>query len=241
MARTTVGKGLVYFLTDPIEQSDEETDRVLRRRLYEIVFADAGRRIGVSIAPLAIEPHDSRINVFQQSTARGSVFVVANNRPPGGLTDVSVQPGASRVTLRTADSWPAFLHVADDGRILAASAAGNVRVDGATLTTGRGLHALLALDRADLRRSDAIVLAPFEPGECVLTGRGGPWSVLIGDFRGGAWCTYETIPISEGPADVRLDADRATCLVLFCRPGQEAAWTLAMQGALTHSDLTPAE
>jgi hypothetical protein len=98
-----------------------------------------------------------------------------------------VQPGATRVTIRTADSWPALLHVADDGRILATSAAGEVRVAGETLTSGRGLHALLALDRADLRRSDAIVLAPFEPEECVLKGRGGPWTVFIGDFRGGAW------------------------------------------------------
>jgi len=112
---------------------------------------------------------------------------------------------------------------------------------GETLTSGRGLHALLALDRADLRRSDAIVLASYEPGECVLTGRGGPWTVLIGDFRGGAWRTYETIAITEGPAAVSLDADRASCLVLFCRPGQEAHWKHELERALIHPEQLPAE
>jgi len=241
MVRTPVGKGLVYFLSDPIEQSDDATDRVLRRRLYEFVLADAARRTGVLIAPLTVEPHDSRIHVFRQPTAHGSIFVVANNRPPGGTTDVTVQPGATRVTLHTEDSWPALLHVTDDDRILAASAAGEVRVAGDTLTSGRGLHALLALDRADLRRSDAIVLAPYEPGECLLTGRGGPWTVLVGDFRGGAWRTYETIAITEGPAAVSLDTDRATCLVLFCRPGQEGHWMHELEAALTHPDRLPAE
>ena len=241
MVRTSVGKGLVYFLSDPIEQSDDEADRVLRRRLYEFVLADAGRRIGVPIAPLTVEPHDSRIHAFRQPTAHGSVFVVANNRPPGGTTDVTLQPGGTRVRLTTADSWPALLHLADDGRILATSAAGEMRVAGETLASGRGLHALLALDRADLRRSDAIVLAPYEPGECVLKGRGGPWTVLIGDFRGGAWRTYESLVITEGPAAVSLDADRATCLVLICRPGQEERWTHAMERAMLHPDQLPAE
>ena len=209
LVRTRVGKGLVYFLSDPIEQSDQETDRLLRQRLYQSILADAGRQTGNPIAPLSIEPHDPRINIFRQPTAHGSVFVVANNRPLGGTTDVTLRPGGTSVTLRTADGWPALLHCSDDGRILAISAAGEVRVGGQTLTTGRGLHALLALDRADLRRSSAIVLAPYEPGECVLTGREGPWSVLVGDFRNGAWKTYERIAIADGPAAVRLDADRA--------------------------------
>ncbi|MGC8641945.1 MAG: hypothetical protein ACP5XB_18925 [Isosphaeraceae bacterium] len=241
MVRNSLGKGLVYFLADPIEQSDDGADRILRRQLYEFVLKDAGRRTGTPIKPLFVEPHDSRIFALRQPTARGAVFVVANNRPTGGTTDVTLRSGTTTVIIRTADSWPALLHLAHDGRILAASTTGEVRVDRETLTMGRGLHALLALDRADLRRSEAIVLAPFEPGKRVLPARGGPWTVLIGDFHGGAWRTYETIAIKDGPAAVSLDADRATCLVLFCRPGQEASWTQVMERALTHPDELPTE
>jgi hypothetical protein len=241
MVRTPVGKGLVYFLSDPIEQSDAEADRVLRRRLYQSVIADAGRRTGASIVPLALQPDDPRIHVFRQPTARGSVFVIGNNRPPDGTTDVTVQPGAFSVSLHTANGWPALLHIADNGRILACSAAGEVRVGGEPLTRGHGLHALLALDRADLRRSEAIVLAPFEPGDCVLSGRDGPWSVVIGDFRGGAWHTCESLTLAGAPVAVTLDADRATCLVLLCRPGQENRWTQALEKALTCPDQLPAE
>lgn len=241
LIRGSVGKGLVYFLTDPIEQSDAESDGILRRDLYEFILADAGRRIGTPIAPLSVEPADARIAAFRQPTARGSVFVIANNRPPGGTTDVTVRQGGTSMTLQTADSWPAFLHVADDGRVLAVSAAGDASVNGERLTTGRGLHALLSLDRADLRRSEAVVLAPFEPGERTLTGRRGPWSVLIGEFQGGTWKTLETVAIPDGDPAVKLDADRATCLVVFCRPGQEAAGTKAMEQALTHPDQLPAE
>ena len=131
---------------------------------------------------------------------------------------------ATTVTLRTHDRWPVSLHVAPGG-ILAASAAGEMRIVGETLTSGRGLHALLALDRADLRRSDAIVLAPSKHGERILAGRRGPSTVLIGDFGGGSWRTYETIAISWGPVAFRLDADHATCFVLFSRPGKEGHWT----------------
>ncbi len=77
MVRAALGKGLVYVLSDPIEESDDEADRDLRRRLYEFVLADAGRHTGVPIASLTSEPPDSRIHVFRQPTTRGSVFIVA--------------------------------------------------------------------------------------------------------------------------------------------------------------------
>ena len=77
MVRAAFGKGLVYFLFDPIEESDDETDRELRRRLYEFLPADAGRQTGVPISSLTGKSLDSRIDVFREPTTRDSVFIVA--------------------------------------------------------------------------------------------------------------------------------------------------------------------
>jgi hypothetical protein len=124
MVRTQIGKGSVYFLSDPIEQGTDEAVSNLRRRLDQFVLADVGRRTGAPISPLDVTPADPRLHVLQQPTQRGSVFVIASGLPAAGTTDVTVQAGSTRVSLRTANSWPAMVHVVDDGRIVAASTAG---------------------------------------------------------------------------------------------------------------------
>ena len=240
LVRRAVGKGLVYFLSDPIEQSLAGDDVALRRRLDAAVIADATCRTGRPIAPLAIEPDDPRIHLLRQPTAQGAVLVVANNRPVGGTTDVTIRPGAEPLTLHAADGWPALVHAADDGRILALSAAGAASVGNTPLMTGRGLRAVLSLDRLDLRRSEALVVAPFEPGELDLPGREGPWSTVVGDFRDGKWVVFETRR-GDGTPKVTLDADRATCLVLLCRPGQEEHWGRLLEEAMTRPERLPAE
>jgi hypothetical protein len=78
MVRAAFGKGLVYFLSDPIEESDDETHRELRRRLYEFLSAEAGRQTGVPISFLTGKSLDSRIDVCREPTTRDSVFIVAN-------------------------------------------------------------------------------------------------------------------------------------------------------------------
>lgn len=242
LIRRRLGRGLVYFLTDPIEQSRSDEDAITRRRLYAAILADIGKQTGRPIDPLTIEPNDPLIHLMRQPTARGAVWVIANNRPPGAATDVTLGPEALGLTLRTADGWPAMAHATDDGRLLTVSAAGMVRVgDDRPLMDGRGLQALLSLDRRDLRQSEALLAAPFEPGELVLPSRSGPWSRLVGEFRDGRWITLETLPPSDGPIRATFDADRATCLLLICRPGAEDRWTRVLEGALTHAERLPGD
>ena len=241
LVRTRVGKGLVYFLSDPIEQSDQETDRLLRQRLYQSILADAGRQTGNPIAPFLDRAARSADQHFP-SAHRARFGLRCRQQPPAGrddrrypsarrnlghVTDRGWLAGLATCAPTTAEFWP--LAPREKCALVAE-----------TLTTGRGLHALSALDRADLRRSSAIVLAPYEPGECVLTGRGDR-GVSLSAISAMAPGNVRAIAIADGPAAVSLDADRATCLVLFCRPGREAFWTAAMEQALTHPDLLPAE
>jgi len=95
------------------------------------------------------------------------------------------------------------------------------------------LKALLSLDGADLRRSEAILVAPFEPGSLVLSARPGIVAT-VGEFRDGQWTTLERLrlELDGGKLSLAIDADRATCLILLCRPAARARWAAHLTKAL---------
>jgi hypothetical protein len=90
---------------------------------------------------------------------------------------------------------------------------------------GQGLKGYLSLDGADLRKSQAILAAPFEPGRLTWPEhlRGG--RALVGEFRRGTWTTLERISGPDNNGNLEIEADRATCLILLCAPGTEERWT----------------
>lgn len=63
-----------------------------------------------------------------------------------------------------------------------------------------------------------LLLAPFAPGEVTLPSADGAWTALVGDVVNGAWQTFERLPLTD--RSLRLDADRATCLILVARNAQ---------------------
>lgn len=233
LVRHTLGRGTVYFLTDPIELADDQPTADVRRRIYSALLRAAG------LAPLEAKPNEPWLHVMAQATARGTVHVLYNTKPGPGTAAVTLPTAASPVTLTTRNRWPAMAAVTETGDVVAVNAYGHAAVGGKTFMAGTGLKALLSLDGKDLRESGAIVVAPFEPGALELPGRtsaDGVCVALVGEFHNGTWTTLERIPLEPGATRVEIDADRATCLILICREAESVRWTGRLTQAMQRPD-----
>ncbi len=96
---------------------------------------------------------------------------------------------------------------------------------------------MLSLDGEDLRRSKALVVVPFEAGEFTVPALLKDGVGLVGDFEGGQWRTLESAVLREnGQSQLRIDEDRATCVILLCARGDEMRWTKHLTEAMARPD-----
>ncbi|MFH1268544.1 MAG: hypothetical protein ABIK89_22705 [Planctomycetota bacterium] len=179
-------------------------------------------------------PNEPWLHVMAQPTARGTIHVICNTKTDEGTEDVQVPTAAGPVSLLTRNRWPALAAVTREGNVVAVNACGKASVAGEPLMTGEGLKALLSLDGEDLRRSQAILVAPFEPGRVELARRSGDFVAVAGEFRSGKWTPLERLSLSEAP--LTLDADRAACLILVCPKDAQAHWAAYLTEAMLHPD-----
>ena len=236
LVRRALGRGQVYFLTDPIEMADDEPAATARRRLYAAFLHAAGRNGAAPIAPLGVTPDEPWLHVMAQPTAHAVVHVLYNTKSAPGTAAVTIPTAAGRLTLNTRNRWPALAAVTAEGAVVAVNAYGKASVGRETLLEGAGLKALLSLDGNDLRRAKAILVAPFEPGRVELPPRDEPVVALVGEFRNGIWTTLERVPLEAGKTGFDLDADRATCLILVCPAAESQRWSDRLTQAILRPD-----
>ncbi len=235
LVRHRPGRGAVYYFTDPIELAHDDDAAALRRALYAAVLKAAGQ------APLPVEPNEPWLHVLAQPTLHGTVHVVYNTKLDPGTERVRLPTAAGTVELATRNRWPALAAASEDGKLVALSAYGEAAAGGDSVLGGTGLKAVLSLDGEDLRRSEAILVAPFEPGRIALPGRSEALLAIVGEFQYGRWTELERVALQPGRAALDLDADRATCLILLCRPGREQHWAAYLTQAICRPDQIPGD
>jgi len=218
LVRNRVGRGAVYFLTDPLELAEDEPSKRVRRDLYAAVLRAGG------VAPLPIEPNEPWLHVMKQPIQQGTVHVVFNTRLESGGAEVHLATAAGRVTLATRNRWPALAAVSREGRVLAVLTDGTARLNGQPLLEGQGLKLVSSLDGADLRQAEARLVAPFEPGTCQLPLPSGDFGAAFGEFQDGVWKVLEQQSLAAGSAAMALNPDRATCLILVADPKRLQHW-----------------
>ena len=231
LVRHRVGQGSCWFLTDPIQLDSSEEAPAVRRRILGAIL-----KAGTDVAPLSASPDADWLHVMEQPTERGKVHVVYNTKLESGTESVQLETAAGPLELATRNRWPALAAITDDGKIVAVTADGSSLSDGRSIISGSGLKALLSLDGRDLRQSDALLVAPFEPGKIALPQRDGPWTAVVGDFQQGRWRTLEQISL-DTERRLEFDEDRATCLILICRPEAVAAVASQLTRAVDRPDL----
>ncbi|HEX2971071.1 MAG TPA: beta-galactosidase trimerization domain-containing protein [Tepidisphaeraceae bacterium] len=224
LVRNRIGKGAVWYLTDPIEMAEDEATVRIRRQIYEAFIHAVDFNGESTIAPLSVVPNEPWLHALMQPTAKGNAYILYNTKAGAGAADVRVATAAGQVGVTARNGWPALAAVSDGGRVLAVSSDGDAAVDATRLFSGKGLKAILSLDGRDLRRSEAMLLAPFEPGVVELSRDLGLDCACIGEFRDGRWTTLEEIAIETAAPVVQINADRSTCLILLCKSKAKAEW-----------------
>jgi hypothetical protein len=210
--RNAVGRGQVYYFSDPAELDDTEPGRALRRGLYA-AFLRAAR-----VLPPAVEPNAPWLHVLAQPTAEGTVHIAVNTKAAAGAERVQVPTAAGPVRWTIRNRWPAMAAVTRDGKVTAVGADGAAAAKDESLMDGAGLKLLLSLDGEDLRRAASLLIAPLEPGRVELPPRRAESVALVGEYREGRWVTYQRVPLDLRRPALDIDADRATCLILVCPP-----------------------
>ena len=229
MVRNRVGRGTVYYTADAQELSLDPIATEGRRRLYNAVLHSASQ------APLAVEPNEPWLQTLAQPTARGAVHVVMNTRAGTSSAKATLTTPAGPVTLSVRDGWPAMAAVTTDGRLVAALADAKVAAGGSTAIDGTGMKGVLSLDGRDVRQSQALLVAPWEPGVMTLPAAADRVAV-VGDFREGQWVGFEQIPLGAGSPRLDITADRATCLILVCPKGDVERRGQQLTDAMLHPE-----
>jgi len=233
LLRRRLGQGTVYFFTDPIELADGDEAATVRRKLYTAILDAANQR------PLPLEPNEPWLHMMAQPTVGGTVHVVFDTRLDAGSAPVRLPTAAGSVVLTTRNRWPALAATTGEGRLVAVVADGGATVDDTSVMAGHGLRALLALDGNDLRESAAILVAPFEPGSVALPDKAGDSIASVGEFQRGKWTELERITFDEDQPILKIDADRATCLILVSKADAVTRWTEHLTNAMCRPDEIP--
>jgi hypothetical protein len=226
LVRHQVGQGVVYYCSDPLELATDSPTSQLRRQLYQAVATAAGLR------PLIAEDLPW-LHVMSQPTRSGTAMVVYNTQSHAGTADTKIPTPAGPVHLTTRNGWPGAVVTTHDGAVVLANAFGNVTAAEGVVFQGAGQHGLLSLDAADLRRSQAMLLTPFEEGHVVLPARDGIYEAVVGEFVDGCWRTFEVLALAGEEWRIEIDADRATALILICQPEQRAGWETHLSQMVT--------
>jgi hypothetical protein len=238
--RHRLGKGQVIYVTDAPELSNDQEDRKLLRWLYSCALHAAE----AAPEPLAVTPNQPDIHVMAQATeAGGTVHVVFPTAKREGCLTVWVPTAAGSVSLRQGYRYPALAAVAPGGRLVSILTGGCSEVDGVPVLEGDAMAGVLSLDGADIRRSEALLIAPFAAGRLsLLTQR--KWQdpvVCFGGFQDGDWRRFEVVaPSRADRIDLVFDADRATALALVCERGMVDQMERRLSLALTRPELLTA-
>ncbi len=214
LTRYKLGQGQVTYLTDPLELSPESESGEPTRAVYARFLTAAG------IATRQVTPNHPWLHAMERPTRSGRVHVLFGRQE---LAAATVQTKAGALTLGLRTRWPALAHLGADRAVRLVVASGEASLDGQPLASLRGLQGLVALDGQDLRRSEELLVTPFDAGEVRLPARPGRYQMVVGDLVGGRFRAFETATVDGSALRVALDEDRHWGLVLVCREGRGPA------------------
>ena len=163
LLRHRVKTGTFWFLADPIQLATSETTQETRREILKTIL-----REGTELKPQRVTPDADWLHIMEQPVEGGELHILYNTKLEDGRESVELDTTAGSLELTVRNRWPALAAVADDGRILAVNADGTSRLAQDQILSGVGTKAVLSLDRRDIRQSEMLLVAPFEPGSFEL-------------------------------------------------------------------------
>ncbi len=238
LVENRVGRGRVFFTSDPIELHSTPERRAADIDLYRRVLA------GADVPTLGVRPDRSDLHVFRVPLRDGGqVWIVANRDETQPRRAVTLTETPGPVTLEVARRRFGLLWYDGSGALRAVEAQGDCHADGKRMLSDETDGVVLALDGESIERSQAILLMPLRAGRTVWSSSA-RWDdprVESGEFRTGRWRIGETQPAvaREGQVEIQVGADQVLSLLLVCDDEALPRWRRALERALTTPDSLP--
>ncbi|MBT3290015.1 MAG: hypothetical protein HN380_21915, partial [Victivallales bacterium] len=223
-----LGKGRVVWCADPLSLADETA--VLRRQLHGWFLARVGEP---TLTPRRIDA-DGAVHVFRRRLRTGEVRIAFATR--GNSRRARVEFGAGDAAVGMDPGWPGLVARSKE-QVVALGGVGELCAFGRPILTTDRHVLMLSLDGTSLNESPPRLVLPLQ-GACTLRTMPAtrPEVAIVGEFRSGTWTELERLDLPAGSSELVLDADRATCVVLICRPEQAARWGQYLGEALTRPE-----
>ena len=220
LVRKGIGKGTVLYCTDPLEMG--KADEVLP--LLKLLYPGG---------PAEEYQGGPDVHLCRQPLRGAGEFVTAfNTNMPPGAKEVPLPNGKGLdVKARAAARYPAMLATNERANLVSLGASGEAQVEGSSVFSGDTQVIGLALDSEDLWQSQAVLLCPFSTGQFAFHSRR-QWTdpvTIVGDIIDS---TFRVFEVREGVADLTVDEDLQTCLLVVCERGQQERWTKAIEDIL---------
>ncbi len=230
LVRNRLGRGRLYYCSDPLELAVDAPAAELRRKLYAEVVRDGG------VLPLPVQPDVPWLHVMRQPTTCGAAHVVFHTAAGAPTQRVEIETSAGPIELQTRAGWPALAVTTTRQCAVIIHTDGEAAVRGQRVCQGQGRKLLVSLSDQDLCRTEALLIAPLEPGSIDLPPRAGRYRAIVGHFVRGAWAVAETISWESGPWRLEIDEDRATMLILVCPEDEQHAWQQQLERLLSRPE-----
>jgi hypothetical protein len=212
-----VGKGKVFYSTDPVELHAPARTTAHGRMVYAsfLAWAGAGR--------LQMEPDDAGVHLFRSATSAGEmVFTLVNQDERARSKRVSFATPAGAVKVDVARGMTAAVVVRADGAVSAIETSGKLEANGSVYCEADGHVMLFSLDGRDVRRSEMLCLLPMGEGTVQAASermRSGA-QFEVGEFRDAHWVAFEKgrLAVREASWSMEVNPDRNLSLVLVAAP-----------------------
>jgi len=208
-----VGAGRVLYCADPVELTGSPAGPQVYRRFLAAAAAPRNE----------MSPNDPALRLFR---LRATSVLASSREGPGDDLYVAHNPtreqksfsfgGPHRISLTLPPWKPGLALVGPDGDLRAVEGSGEVTVDGEVIVSGDAHAMIVALDGADLRRAEGLLIMPLTSGRLRLS-RAEPSDELVvevGELRDGAWTRLAELPPS---LDLQIDEDLRLEMILAVR------------------------
>lgn len=227
-----VGRGRVFFTPDPIELHSTLTRRPQDLALYRRVL-EAAR-----VAPLPVVPDDPELRIMRVPLRDGGkVWILFNTDDSQPSRSFRVMHEKTEVKLIVARRQPALLWFDSAGALRAIETQGMCWVGNEEVLCDETRGIVLSLDGKDVRRSQAVLLMPLQPGQIQWRSTA-KWIepvVETGEIRGGGWLALDSqaVQMNEGQMRVQVANDQALSLLLVCERATLDRWRKAVGRSVT--------
>jgi hypothetical protein len=213
-----VGKGRVFYSTDPLELHAPARTTHLGRMVYGSFLQWAG------VSRPILDPDKPNIHFFRSATSQGDeLFIIVNRDDSAPKQEIRFQTRTGAVRLDLDRRMAGAIALTEKGDLQSLETSGTVAAGNEVYCRVENHVMLFSLDHRDIRDSEALCLLPMGEGDTRIRSRSiaNAGQFQVGEFRDGKWTGLEDGQLlsDNGWLDFTVTRDRNLSIILMSSSG----------------------